>query len=176
MNNQQTSRRTSKLLAMLLAISSFTSATSYSLEADTEQELVYTADGPVRMSIEGEIRLVEMSDNVIITRGTMEIRGNSATIEFIVSSGEISNVTVVGAPVHYRQQLDSSDEPVNGSSNSISFYTDPGDDSSIIELVGDAVIESPSANFKCSEIIYIAEQDLIRDTVGPCSGVFNTSN
>ena len=164
------------MLTLIITLSCLPITSSFSLEADKDQELLFSADGGSHMSIEGGIRLMEMSDNVIITRGTMEIRGNTATIESIVSSGEVSKVTVVGTPVYYEQQLDSSDEPVKGSSNSISFYTDESDGASVVELVGEAVIESPTSNFKCSAIVYIAEQDLIRDTVGPCSGAFNTSN
>jgi lipopolysaccharide transport protein LptA len=175
MNKQQTSGSSPLRLAAII-IGCLSSTSSFSLEADKDQELLFSAQGGSHMSIEGDIRLMEMSDNVIITRGTMVIRGDTATIESIISSGEVSKVTVLGTPVYYEQQLDSNDEPVKGSSNSISFYTDEGDGSSVVELIGEAVIESPTSNFKCSAIVYIAEQDLIRDTQGPCSGAFNTSN
>ena len=175
MNKQQISGSSPLRLAAII-IGCLSSTSSFSLEADKDQELLFSADGGSHMSIEGDIRLMEMSDNVIITRGTMVIRGDTATIESIISSGEVSKVTVLGTPVYYEQQLDSNDEPVKGSSNSISFYTDADDGSSVVELIGEAVIESPTSNFKCSAIVYIAEQDLIRDTQGPCSGAFNTSN
>lgn len=149
---------------------------SFSLEADKDQELLVSANGSSRMSIVGDIRLLEISDNVIITLGTMEIRGDTATIETIMSSGEVSKVNVVGTPVYYQQQLSSSDEEVKGSSNSITFYPDEGDGTAVVELVGGAIIESPTSNFKCSAITYIAELDLMRDSQGPCSGEFNTSN
>tara|TARA_B110000879_G_scaffold95445_1_gene130356 strand:+ start:786 stop:1313 length:528 start_codon:yes stop_codon:yes gene_type:complete len=175
MNKQQISGSSPLRLAAII-IGCLSSTSSFSLEADKDQELLFSAQGGSHMSIEGDIRLMEMSDNVIITRGTMVIRGDTATIESIISSGEVSKVTVLGTPVYYEQQLDSNDEPVKGSSNSISFYTDADDGSSVVELIGEAVIESPTSNFKCSAIVYIAEQDLIRDTQGPCSGAFNTSN
>lgn len=175
MNKQQISGSSPLRLAVII-IGCLSSTSSISLEADKDQELLFSAQGGSHMSIEGDIRLMEMSDNVIITRGTMVIRGDTATIESIISSGEVSKVTVLGTPVYYEQQLDSNDEPVKGSSNSISFYTDADDGSSVVELIGEAVIESPTSNFKCSAIVYIAEQDLIRDTQGPCSGAFNTSN
>ena len=175
MNKQQISGSSPLRLAAII-IGCLSSTSSFSLEADKDQELLFSAQGGSHMSIEGDIRLMEMSDNVIITRGTMVIRGDTATIESIISSGEVSKVTVLGTPVYYEQQLDSNDEPVKGSSNSISFYTDESDGSSVVELIGEAVIESPTSNFKCSAIVYIAEQDLIRDTQGPCSGAFNPSN
>lgn len=176
MQQRQIRGTSPRRLALIIALACLSTTSSSSLEADKEQILEFSADGGSHMSIEGGIRLMEMSDNVIITRGTMEIRGDTATIESVVSSGEVSKVTVIGTPVYYEQQLDSSDEPVKGSSNSITFYSDEGDGTSVVELVGQAVIESPTSNFKCSAITYIAEQDLIRDTQGPCSGVFNSSN
>ena len=164
------------MMAFIITLACLSIAGSFSLEADKDQELLVSANGGSRMRIIGDIRLMEMSENVIITRGTMEIRGDTATIETIMSSGEVSKVTVVGTPVYYQQQLDSSDEPVKGSSNSITFYSDEDNGATIVELVGEAVIESPSSNFKCSAITYIAELDLMRDSQGPCSGEFNTSN
>lgn len=163
-------------LALIIILGCLFVANSFSLEADKDQELLFSADGGSQMSIEGDIRLLEMHNNVIITRGTMIIRGDTATIRSIISNGEVSKVTVVGTPVYYEQQLDSNNEPVKGSSNSISFYTDEDDGTSVVELTGEAVIKSPTSNFKCSAIIYIAQQDLIRDTEGPCSGAFKTSN
>ena len=163
-------------LALVIILGCLFIANSFSLEADKDQELLFSADGGSQMSIEGDIRLLEMHNNVIITRGTMIIRGDTATIRSIISNGEVSKVTVVGTPVYYEQQLDSNNEPVKGSSNSISFYTDEDDGTSVVELTGEAVIKSPTSNFKCSAIVYIAQQDLIRDTEGPCSGAFKTSN
>lgn len=163
-------------MALIITLGCLSTTNSFSLEADKGQELLLSSDGGTQMSIEGGIRLMEMSDNVIITQGTMEIRGDTATIESIISSGEVSKVTVVGTPVYYEQQLDSSDEPVKGSSISISFYTDEVDGTTVVEFVGEAVIESPTSNFKCSAITYIAELDLMRDSQGPCSGEFTSSN
>ena len=176
MQQLQIRRSSPTLMPLIITLGCLFFTNSFSLEADKDQELVFSADGGSRMSIEGGIRLVEMSDNVIITRGTMEIRGDAATIEIIISSDDVRKVTVIGTPVYYQQQLDSGDAPVQGSSNSISFYTDEGDGSNVVELVGEAVIESPTSNFKCNSITYIAEQDLIRDTVGPCSGAFSSTN
>ena len=176
MNKRQIRGTSPSMIVLIITLCYLSITSSFSLEADKDQELLVSADGGSRMSIVGDIRLMEMSDNVIITRGSMEIRGDTATIETVMSSGEVSKVTVVGTPVYYQQQLDSSDEPVKGSSNSITFYTDESDGATVVELVGEAVIESPTSNFKCSAITYIAELDLMRDSQGPCSGEFNTSN
>jgi lipopolysaccharide transport protein LptA len=164
------------MMSGFIAIGCLTSGNSIALESDKEQELIFSADGGSHMSIANGIRVLEMSDNVKIIQGSMEIRGDAATIESSVSNNEVSKITVIGNPVYYEQQLDSSDAPVKGSSNTITFYTDETDGYSIIELVGEAVIESPSSNLKCSAIIYIADLDLIREAPGPCTGVFSSTN
>ncbi len=170
-------QQTNSFAAMLMAVALIASAPSMisALETDKSQELLWSADGDSRMRIADGIRFVEMSDNVRITQGTLDIRGDAATIEYSISNNEVSKVSVTGSPVYYQQQLDSSDEPVKGSSNSLSFYIDELDGSTIIELVGEAVIESPTSNLKCSSIIYLADLDLIREAPGPCSGVFNST-
>lgn len=164
------------VMASMVISACLSTPISIGLITDREQELVWSADGDSRMSIDNGIRIVEMADNVRITQGTLEISGDAATIEYDISSNEVSRVTVTGTPVHYQQQLDSNNETVTGSSNSISFYADELDGMTVVELVGEAVIESPSSNLRCSAIVYIADQDLIREAPGPCSGVFNSGN
>ena len=171
MHQQKTSYSSPRLMASIITFSCLIIGNAASLESDKAQELLWSADGDSRMSIQGGMRLVEMSNNVKITQGTLLIQGDAATIEYSISDNEVRKVTVVGSPVTYQQQLDSSDEPVKGSSNTISFYSDEGDGSTVVELIGEAVIESPSSNLKCSAIVYIADQDLIREAPGPCSGV-----
>lgn len=178
MRKQKTRKPLNKwvLWVMTLILPAVLPAMILALETDSEQELLWSADGDSRMRIADGIRFVEMSNNVKITQGTLDIRGDAATIEYNISNNEVSKVTVTGNPVYYQQQLDSSTEPVKGSSNSLSFYTDAVDGTTIIELIGEAIIESPTSNLKCSSIIYIADLDLIREAPGPCSGVFNATN
>lgn len=174
MNKRQTSHYAALLLTIALvgALPGFTSA----LESDKNQEMQWSADGDSRMSIDNGIRIYRMVENVRITQGSLEIRGDAATIEYDIGSNQLSKVTVTGSPAHYQQQLDSSDEPVQGTSNTLTFYTDEMDGTTVIELIGDAVIESPTSNLRCSSIVYVADLDLIREAPGPCSGVFNSSD
>ena len=43
-------------------------------------------------------------------------------------------------------------------------------DETILELIGNAQIESPSSTIKCNSIIYLVNRDLIREAAGPCEG------
>lgn len=171
-------RQTSQFAALLLSIAFAGTQPDVisALESDKNQEMQWSADGDSRMSIDNGIRIYQMVENVRITQGTLEIRGDAATIEYDIGSNQLSKVTVTGNPARYQQQLDSSDEPVQGTSNTLTFYTDEMDGTTVIELIGEAVIESPTSNLKCSSIIYVADLDLIREAPGPCSGVFNSSD
>ncbi len=175
MNKKQTETSPLHLIGISVLLGGLLSPISSALESDKAQDLTWDADGDSRMSIVGENRIVQMSDNVRISQGTMKINGDEATIEYDINNNEIRKITVNGNPVHYQQQLDSDEGLVVGSSTTITFYTDEADGSNIVELIGEAVIESPNSNLMCSAIVYIADQDLIRKASGPCSGVLNPS-
>ncbi len=168
-------RATNKLnFSLAISLSFWMASVSTAFESDKDQELEFSADGDSKMiTVEG-IRIIEMSNNVIITQGTLQISGDEATIEYNIAASEVSKVIVIGNPVRYQQQLSSDDGLAKGSSKTITLYTDEDDGSEIVELIGEAVIESPNSNFACHSIVYIADQDLIREAAGPCSGVFNS--
>ncbi len=163
-------------LSFFLAIplSLWMASVSTALESDKVQELEFSADGDSRMSTAEGTRIIEMSNNVIITQGSLRISGDEATIKYNIATSEVSKVIVTGNPARYQQQPGSTDGLAKGSSKTITLYTDESDGSDIVELTGEAVIESSDSNFACHSIVYIADQDLIREAAGPCSGVFNS--
>lgn len=171
MSKQQTNYFQAHLLAVLILISGH----SFALESDNQQPVQWSADGDSTMRIEGESRILEMSTNVSVTQGTLKILGDSAVFDYSVTTKELNKVTVHGNPVHYQQQLDEDGSIVTGTSKTLSFYDDEIDGSTILELIGDASIESPDSSMKCSAITYIVDQDLIRDAVGPCQGALSSA-
>ena len=66
------------------------------LESDTNQRVTWSSDGGSTMNIEGESRILEMNTNVIVTQGTLEIRGAKAIFEYQNSSNELTKITVHG--------------------------------------------------------------------------------
>ncbi len=168
MNRQLTS--ISKLIVCLAIILPFSIV---ALESDREQQVIWSSDGDSTMSIQGEIRILEMSENVKVTQGTLEILGNEAIFEYQVSTNELTKVTVHGTPVHYQQQLNEDGTVVVGTSDTLLFYTDDLDET-ILELVGNANIESPDSTMSCAAITYISERDLIREATGPCQGMLSS--
>lgn len=143
------------------------------LEADKYQQVLWSSDGDSTMNIVGNNRILEMRENVKVTQGTLEIYGNEAVFEYQASTNELTKVTVHGNPVRYQQQLDENGTLVVGTSTTLLFYTDELNQT-ILELVGDANIQSPDSSMSCSAIIYISEQDLIREAVGPCQGTLSS--
>ena len=124
------------------------------------------------MRIIGNTRILEMSENVKVTQGSLKIIGSEAVFEYLVSTNELTKVTVRGSPVQYQQQLDEDGNLVTGTSDILVFYSDELDET-ILELVGNANIESPDSTMSCAAIIYIADQDLIREATGPCQGMLS---
>jgi lipopolysaccharide transport protein LptA len=159
------------LLAVLILLSHH----SLALESDKKEKVQWSADGDSTMRIEGTTRILEMSTNVRVTQGTLEILGDEAIFEYSVVTKELNKVTVHGNPVQYQQQLDEDGNIVNGSSKTLSFYTDQIDGNTVLELVGDASIKSPDSTMNCSAITYIVDQDLIRDAAGPCVGALSSA-
>ncbi len=145
---------------------------------DSQQATEWSADGNSSMSTENGVRSLRMNENVAITRGGLEIRGDTAVIEYRAETNELSRVTVLGAPARYRQALDGADGEadseaggsVTGSGDTILFYSD-AEGNSIIELIGNAAIRSNDMETNCETIVYVAELQLIRAS-GNCAGAF----
>ena len=146
------------------------------LESDTNQRVIWTSDGGSTMDIVGDSRILEMNTNVVVTQGTLEIRGAKAIFEYQTSSNELTKITVHGTPVHYKQQLNEDGAVVNGQSNTLLFYTNDINET-VLELLENASLESPESAISCNSIIYIVERNLIKEAVGPCAGALtSTSN
>ena len=149
-------------------------AVAPALENDAGQAIEWSADGDSSMSTENGVRQLRMADNVIITRGGLEIRGDQALIESSAETNELTRVTVQGAPADYRQSLDEDGGLVSGSGDIILFYTD-ADGNTVIELVGNAGIRSRDMDTRCESIVYVTELELIRAS-GNCAGAFTPRN
>ena len=145
------------------------------LESDTNQRVIWTSDGGSTMDIVGDSRILEMNTNVIVTQGTLEIRGAKAIFEYQTSSNELTKITVHGTPVHYKQQLDGSGAVVNGTSNTLLFYTNDINET-VLELLENANLESPDSAISCKSIVYIVERDLIKEALGPCAGALTSAS
>ena len=139
------------------------------LESDSKQQVTWSADGNSNMRIVENSRILEMAINVIVNQGSLEIKGDRAIFEYEASTNELKQVQVYGTPVLYQQNLDGDGGLVSGVSDSLIFSINDFEET-ILELIGNAKIESPSSTISCSSIIYVVERDLIREAAGPCEG------
>ena len=139
------------------------------LESDSNQQVTWSADGNSNMRIVENSRILEMAINVIVNQGSLEIKGDRAIFEYEASTNELKQVQVYGTPVLYQQNLDGDGSLVSGVSDSLIFSINDFEET-ILELIGNAKIESPSSTISCSSIIYVVERDLIREAAGPCEG------
>ena len=139
------------------------------LESNSNQQVTWSADGNSNMRIVENSRILEMTINVIVNQGSLEIKGDRAIFEYEASTNELKQVQVYGTPVLYQQNLDGDGGLVSGVSDSLIFSINDFEET-ILELIGNAKIESPSSTISCSSIIYVVERDLIREAAGPCEG------
>ena len=165
-----------RIFALAGLLASF--AIAQAQESDGAQTIEWSADGSSSMSTANGVRSLRMRDNVAITRGSLEIHGDEAVIEYSTETNELDRVTVLGAPARYRQSLDEDGDEdggmVTGSGDTILFYTD-ADGNSVIELVGNAGIQSRDMDTNCETIVYVTELELIRAS-GNCAGAFAPRN
>lgn len=146
------------------------------LEADAQQEIEYSSDGGSSMRLEEGSRIWVLTENVIVTQGSLQITGDEAIIELDAQSNELLRVTVHGSPVHYQQQLNDTGARVTGSGLTLELYRDSPDEGMVIELVGEARISSPDTTMSCTSITYLADRNLIREAEGRCQGSFSPSS
>lgn len=170
------SHPTRSLPACVFGVALIASNGVYALESDRNQTLEFSADGDSTMRIADNTRIVEMSGNVRVVQGTLKILGDEAIFEYDATTNELTRVTVHGMPVDYRQQLDEDGTIVIGSGDTIVFYTDDASGESVIELIGNAIIEDPETTWSCTAITYFVDSKLIPQSTGPCEGSLAGTN
>lgn len=152
------------------------SSAGLALEADKEAKVEWEADGDSTMEINDGIRTLTMEDNVVVTQGSLRITGDKAVFEYSMSSNEIQRITVQGSPVNYSQKLSEDGSRVSGTSTSFALYNDSATAQSIVELRGNASLNSPDSAMSCAAIVYLVDLDLIREATGPCSGSLDSTS
>ena len=146
------------------------------MAAQSQSPVNWSADGELLVTIENNRRILRMQDNVRISQDSINISGNMAIFEYTLDTQELLRVTVVGTPVIYSQASENSAEPVTGKSDTLIFYDDELTEDTIVEMIGNAFIKSPSSTMHCTSIIYVTERDLVKEAVGPCQGALTSQN
>lgn len=140
------------------------------LESDKTAPIDYKATGDLKMHNEGNHKIVVIKDDVNVTQGTLSITGDEATIVTDRITNEVLNITVIGTPAHYQQQLEENGGTVIGYSDSILYSVGA---ETIVEFNGNANLQQPGTTTNCAAIKYFADNQLV-STTGPCSGVISS--
>ena len=168
---QRTPSSARRIGSVTALLAFFYSTCGLALESDKLAAVAWQAEGNSTMTIEGDTRTLTMEDRVIVTQGSLRISGDKAIFEYAVATNELTRITVYGSPVNYRQTLSEEDgSGVIGESTTLQLYSDEQTNESIVELTGDASIESPDSSMNCANIVYLVDLDLIREAAGPCTG------
>jgi lipopolysaccharide transport protein LptA len=151
-----------------LCIAAFAAATTaaWSLSADREQELIYSADGNSTIATVEGMRVVTVRENVFIKQGSMELRGDLAIFEYDQQNSELRKVSVTGRPASFQQEPDGGGEVITGSSEHIYYYV--GSDTRV-EFVGTARFNQGGSVMNCVEIRHGIDSGTTEMT-GPCRG------
>ncbi len=139
---------------------------AWSLSADREQELIYSADGNSTIATVEGMRIVTVRENVIIKQGSMELRGDLAIFEYDQENSVLRKVSVTGNPASFQQQPDGDSEIITGSSENIYYYIGS---ENLVEFVGTARFNQGGSVMNCIEIRHEIDSDTTEMT-GPCSG------
>ena len=162
------------LRSTVLIIALVAATQALAAESGQATPVNWNHDGEFRVTIEGEYRIVHMEDNVIVVQGEIEVRGDEARFEYLLDTDELLRVTVTGTPVSYQQNSDSAEQAVTGTSDTLIMYNDETTQQTIVELVGEAFLETPDSTMRCAKIVHQTELDLVSGT-GPCQGSLSSA-
>ena len=115
---------------------------------------------------------LDFSGEVEAVRGGIAVSGGRARLDYDTAGGELQKMTMHGSadsPVRYRHQNETLDR--RGQGNLLEMYSEPESGEDVIRISGDANVRSSGNGLSCAAIIYDANTGLIKETIGPCSGV-----
>lgn len=174
MNNLLRTKLSTFAFTILLAsMGQLTYAAAASETASASQDFGWTNDGEMTMTTVNSINTINLSENVVLTQGALEIFGDLAVLEFDEPTQVLIKATIYGTPVNYQQQPDADGVGVRGTSDSIVLINEDSSGETVIELIGNAHIESPDSTTDCAAIVYLPNSELIRKATGPCAGTLS---
>ncbi|MFM1895369.1 MAG: LptA, protein essential for transport across the periplasm [Pseudomonadota bacterium] len=152
---------------LTLAVSLTLTSLAVALEADKDQNVIYSSSGNSTSRVENNTRIITIEGDVRVTQGTLQITGDRAVFERVLDSDSITRITISGSPATYQQQLETDGAVVMGDSSTILYYSEG---EPVIELVGSANLKQGNDILSCVSIKYFTDSGITHYT-GPCSGV-----
>jgi lipopolysaccharide transport protein LptA len=137
----------------------------------SDEDITYSADGGGNIIIRDGLRVTTLQGNVEIRQGITQLYGNTATLEQDPDTGDIVRVIVEGTPARFARDATEDSPRITGSSESITYYTERGDNGPMtaIRFQGNATFNSGRTALQCVEIRHLPDTGETTST-GPCSG------
>lgn len=130
------------------------SLSAHALKDDTEQPINIESDS---QSLDMENNTVTLTDNVVITQGSIKI--NAAKVVIKRQEGKKETIDSEGAPVLFQQTLDSG-KPVNGQAQRVHY--DLGTE--FLTLTGNAELKQYDSSIKAEKITYDVKKQQLKAT------------
>lgn len=140
--------------SLLLAISlSLASTAALALPSDREQPIRIQAD---TAELDDKQGVVVYRGNVIITQGSMIIKGNTVTITQ-TASGDIDTFTSVGKPAYYEQKPDVNKDIVKAYGLTIQYFANKDR----VVLTDQAKVTQGGNTFEGEKIVYDTQRQIV---------------
>lgn len=140
--------------SLLLAISlSLASTAALALPSDREQPIRIQAD---TAELDDKQGVAVYRGNVIITQGSMIIKGNTVTITQ-TASGDIDTFTSVGKPAYYEQKPDVNKDIVKAYGLTIQYFANKDR----IVLTDQAKVTQGGNTFEGEKIVYDTQRQIV---------------
>lgn len=135
-------RTNAKAAALILAL--IAAVPAYGLESDRSKPIEIEAD---QGTLDQKNQTTTFKGNVIITQGTLYIRGASVTVSRDQKGNQFMKAG--GTPVKFGQQLDKGGK-VDGEANHVEYASDTG----VVRLIGNAKVTRGGDKAEGDTIVY----------------------
>lgn len=132
------------------------SASSFALKGDTDQPIYIDAGS---QSLDLETNTVTLSDNVVITQGSIKI--NAAKVVIQRQEGRKETITASGSPVTFQQTLDNG-KPVQGKANSVNYDLA----TEFLTLINNAELKQQDSLISAQQITYDVKKQQLKANGG----------
>ncbi len=128
------------------AVVALSSAASFALPSDRNQQLSLVAD---RATYNDKTGVTTYTGNVVIEQGTMKLQADSIVAN-LNSKKEIQNITAKGQLAKFQQQMDANKGLARGEAQTIVYNADTG----IITLTGKAYLYQDGSSIRGNSLKY----------------------
>lgn len=132
------------------------SLSAYALKGDTDQPIDISSGS---QSLDMENNIVVLTDNVVITQGSIKI--NAAKVTIIRQEGKKEKIEASGSPVTFQQTLDNG-KPVNGKASAVNYDLN----AEFLTLIGNAELKQLDSTIKAEKITYDVKKQQLKATSG----------